>query len=189
MTFLESEALKQWEEQLSAYRFPRWNELPEIDLYMDQVVSYIGQKLAFFHAAKENEGGEENRYITATMINNYVKQKLIAPPVKKRYERAQVSELFILFCVKQVLSIGQCGDFLKICRNGGETPQVLYDRFCSVFESVLHRTASHMLPAAAEEDGSAPVMAACAAAFANKLYAEKLIEIALPPKQASEKNA
>ena len=87
----ETDRLQAWCDQIAAFTFPRWQELPEIDLYMDQVVGYLSQKLAVFY-----DTDDDRRSITATMINNYVKQKIIPPPVKKRYGRDAVSALMVL---------------------------------------------------------------------------------------------
>ena len=58
------------------YTFPRWSDLPEIDLYMDQVITYINEKLkdTYFY---------DEKFITKAMINNYVKTGIVHPPVKK----------------------------------------------------------------------------------------------------------
>jgi len=80
----QNEKLQQWKNQISSFLFPRWNELPEVDLYMDQVVGYLSQKLSVFYDTEDEDSG---KMITATMINNYVKQRIIAAPVKKRYDR------------------------------------------------------------------------------------------------------
>ena len=63
------------------FHLPRFDELPNIDLYMDQVLSIIENSLNIF--SSENE---EN-IITKSMINNYVKQNVIEKPFKKRYKR------------------------------------------------------------------------------------------------------
>ena len=44
-----TDKLQLWRDQIAAFTFPRWNELPEIDLYMDQVVGYLSQKLSVFY--------------------------------------------------------------------------------------------------------------------------------------------
>lgn len=175
-----------WKEQVRAFAFPRWDELPEIDLYMDQVVSYLSQKLSVFYDIPETEE-EENRSITSTMINNYVKQKIIAPPVKKRYDRSRLAALLMLFCVKQVLSIGESSDFISVCLTDS-TPKEGYDRFCTVFEAALHRTADADASSAKIDifSGSDPVLTAAAVAFSSKNYAEKLIETAKDARNAAE---
>ena len=82
-------------EEILKFKCPRWNELPEIELYMDQVVNLLDKKLAVF--AVDNE-----KTVTSTMINNYVKQKIITPPVKKKYDRSHVCNLFIILLLKKV---------------------------------------------------------------------------------------
>ncbi len=174
----ETDRLQVWREKMSAYTFPRWHELPEIDLYMDQVVGYLSQKMAVFYDTED-----DGRSITATMINNYVKQKVIPSPVKKRYGRSAVSALMVLFCAKQVLSIGLCGALIEQCRarasdlDGDAAAESFHNRFCHVFEEVLHHTAAGddafpALPALREEDAT---LTAAAIAFANQIYAERMI--------------
>ena len=170
--------LQLWREQIASFTFPRWQELPEIDLYMDQVVGYLSQKLAVFYGTDDDCRG-----ITATMINNYVKQKIVPPPVKKRYGREAVSALMVLFCAKQVLSIGLCGALITQCRakasvsDGDTAASAFHNRFCHVFEEVLHHTvagdeAFSCLGVLREEDCT---LTAAAVAFANQIYAERLI--------------
>ena len=177
-TITENDRLQLWREKMISYSFPRWQELPEIDLYMDQVVGYLSQKLAVFY-----DTDDDGCSITATMINNYVKQKIIPSPVKKRYGRAAVSALMVLFCAKQVLSIGLCGALIEQCRarasdlDGDAAAESFHNRFCHVFEEVLHHTAAgddafEGLPALRQEDAT---LTAAAIAFANQIYAERMI--------------
>ena len=69
------------------FHIPRWKELPNIDLYMDQVLNYIETSLKDYIKSDE-------KFITKTMINNYVKQGIIDPPVNKKYNRLHIAELF-----------------------------------------------------------------------------------------------
>ena len=71
---------------INNFHVPRWDEIPGIDLYMDQVLSYIEEYLPFYTSDDSNES-----LITKTMINNYVKQEIIAPPVKKKYTRLHIA--------------------------------------------------------------------------------------------------
>ena len=175
----QNEKLQQWKNQISSFLFPRWNELPEVDLYMDQVVGYLSQKLSVFYDTEDEDSG---KMITATMINNYVKQRIIAAPVKKRYDRSCVSALIVLFCLKQVLSIGSSGAVIAQCR-WNEDPAGAYDRFCHIFETVLHRTVSENKCFEQDVDvDSDPCLSAVAIAFTNKLYAEKIIQSSVQPK-------
>ena len=64
-------------EKIIKHHLPRWNELPEIDLYLDQVVNYLEKYLGILSS------NDDDKIITKTMINNYVKQGIMPAPEKK----------------------------------------------------------------------------------------------------------
>ena len=70
----------------SKIHIPRWSELPNIDLYMDQVLNYMEEAIP-----EIIQTDFEEPYITKTMINNYVKQEIIAAPTKKKYNRLHIA--------------------------------------------------------------------------------------------------
>lgn len=69
----------EWKTMISQYHIPRWEELPDFDLYMDQVTSLIDRYLAPL-------SNQEDPLLTSAMVNNYVKFKLIDAPKKKVYK-------------------------------------------------------------------------------------------------------
>lgn len=90
----------QGERLLKEYHLPVWDELPTIPLYMDQVVLLLNRYLEIFSAVSN-----EDKLITPTMINNYVKMRIIPAPVKKKYSRMHMAYLIIVCILKQTLSI------------------------------------------------------------------------------------
>lgn len=74
------------------------SDIPAIDLYMDQVTTFMDKNLA---AAKPV--GEE-KVLTKTMINNYAKNRLLPPPVKKRYTKNHILMLIFIYYFKNVIS-------------------------------------------------------------------------------------
>lgn len=76
-----------------------WQELPRIELYMDQLLSIMHQELKGLWL------DEEEVNISASMVNNYVKVKLVPAPVKKRYERQHICALLLVFILKPILSM------------------------------------------------------------------------------------
>lgn len=88
------------ERLLKEYHLPSWEELPTIELYMDQVVILLTKHLSIFSAISNDD-----KIITPTMINNYVKQKIIPAPVKKKYSKMHLAYLIIICILKQSLSI------------------------------------------------------------------------------------
>ena len=85
---------------LKEYHLPAWEELPTIPLYMDQVVLLLNQYLEIFAAV-----ANDDKPVTSTMINNYVKLKIIPAPVKKKYSKVHMAYLIIVCILKQTLSI------------------------------------------------------------------------------------
>ena len=73
-------------------KLPLWNELPDIDLYMDQVISIVAKYIA--------KGG-----LTPAMVNNYVKLGTIPAPVRKKYSRSHLAYLFMVCTLKQTLDM------------------------------------------------------------------------------------
>ena len=79
--------LAQWMEDLGQFDLPDWDNLPQLDLYMDQVILLLTRYLAPL------DRGADERTITASIINNYVRMKVIPPPVKKKYSRVHIAYL------------------------------------------------------------------------------------------------
>ena len=77
-----ADKLLRWERFLAEYRLPEWQDLPQIDLYLDQVIALVNQFLGFFVYDPAEE-----KLLTPSMVNNYVKSRLIPPPVRKKYGR------------------------------------------------------------------------------------------------------
>lgn len=75
------------------------DDIPNIELYMDQVTTYLNDK---FSASKRYE---DDKLLTKTMINNYAKSRLLPPPEKKKYSKDHLITLIMIFFFKNVLSI------------------------------------------------------------------------------------
>lgn len=75
------------------------DEIPNIDLYMDQVTTFMDEHLA---ACKRQD---DDKILTKTMINNYTKNDFLPPPVKKKYNKEHMYLLIFLYYFKNVLSI------------------------------------------------------------------------------------
>lgn len=118
---------------INIFHIPRWNELPSIDLYLDQVVNLINSCLSpyIFDYKKD-----ENELLTKTMINNYVKNNLIEAPIKKQYSKIQLAKLFVICVLKQVYSMQDIKNLISIALSDSNV-QTAYDKFCKLFEEAL----------------------------------------------------
>ncbi len=115
------------EEMIMKVHIPRWNELPEIDLYLDQVVNYLEKYLSQYSSNKED------KIITKTMINNYVKQGILPAPEKKKYNRTHLAYLMVICVLKQVYSISDIGKLISLTIQYFEVSKA-YNRFCANLE-------------------------------------------------------
>ena len=82
-------------------------EIPNIDLYMDQVLSFINERTRYL-----TRNPEEDKIFTKTMINNYAKTKILPAPVKKKYSKDHILLLLLIYYFKGVLSVGDTGELL-----------------------------------------------------------------------------
>ena len=92
--------LRRWEKYLDSFRLPEWENIPDVGLYMEQVINLLKQYLDYLPPELKEE-----QFITASTINNYVRTKVMPEPVKKRYYREHIAYLIIICTLKQTLSI------------------------------------------------------------------------------------
>ena len=119
-------------EKLAAHRLPRWESFPDIELYMDQVVAVMDKGLALYN----KQGEDESKLITPSIINNYVKLKVIPAPNKKKYNREHLAYLVMICILKQTLAISS---IVKIIETNLESKSIneLFNEFCNIYENVI----------------------------------------------------
>ena len=140
------------DKEIANFHIPRWNELPTIDLYLDQLVSLLDQYLSNYivtdtdikknkekEKEKEKEKDSDGKIITKTMINNYVKHKIINPPINKKYNREHIAYLFVVCVLKQVYSINDIAKLIELAINGASIEKA-YNRFCNELEMAIKVT-------------------------------------------------
>ena len=120
--------LQSWEAQLRTYALPEWDNLPELELYMDQVVLLLSRYLTFFSQ------GEDEKIITPSIVNNYVRMKIMPPPNKKRYGRTHIAYLLMICTLKQSLSIAAIQKLLPLELDEDEV-RSLYTRFVDIYRA------------------------------------------------------
>ena len=98
--------LKVWLEGLNDSKLPEFETLPDVNLYMDQIVSYIDTILSPYSR-------DEQKLITSFMVNNYVKAKIIEAPTLKRYNKNQLSYLIAICLLKQITSMSNMAVILN----------------------------------------------------------------------------
>ena len=96
--FIQSDIVR----KLNTLSLPRYNQLPNVTLYRDQVIEYIELWMEPLSICVEQP------VITPSMINNYVKVGLVPSPVKKQYGREQIARLIAICIFKQVRLVALC---------------------------------------------------------------------------------
>lgn len=184
----------EYAEKIAGFRLPRYEEIPQIDLYMDQLISYVDD-----HTALLLPKGEKK--LTNSMVNNYVKQGLVPQPRSKRYTPDHVAYLLVVMILKRTLSLSEIDQLVSV--QIGEVPTArAYDFFATVFEESmralfcgkLSRTSASDLPLAAVEGWSFALSVpdvstltparrlaiSAATCAANGIYVAKSLELSSP---------
>ena len=105
----------------SIFSYPKWEDIPNIDLYLDQVLLYVNQVCAPISPDKD-------KGLTASMVNNYVKHGYLTKPDKKKYQRKQIARLIAITTLKSVFSIQEIAQTLNSLQTQVSSDQ-LYDAF------------------------------------------------------------
>ncbi len=152
---------------VSNFHIPRWNELPNLDLYLDQLVTILEKYL------KDYIGNKDETIITKTMINNYVKQGLIKPPRKKKYSRLHIATLFVICILKQIYSISDINELMLLAVKTAKFNKA-YDEFCEAIEKAISYTFDGVEYKVTENIRFEHLLLkSVAQSFASKLYVEK----------------
>ncbi len=96
-----NKTLDNWLNELKEFSYKDYEKLPDIDLYMDQVVTFLDKQLAIFQTSSLD------KQITSSMINNYVKGEVVSAPIAKKYNREHLALIQEVCTLKQVLTIAE----------------------------------------------------------------------------------
>lgn len=137
-------------------------EIPDIDLYMDQVTTFMEEHL------QSSKRYPEDKILTKTMINNYAKNRLLPSPEKKKYSKEHMLLLIYIYYYKGILSIGDIQSLLEpltekyFRADGPLNMQSIYEEVFSLEKEQVEKmkqdvtekyeTASRIFPEAEAED-------------------------------------
>lgn len=178
--------LLRWKAFMQNYHLPTWEELPDLELYMDQVVSVVTRYVTL----QSTLGGEEP-VLTPSAVNNYVRLKLIPPPVKKRYSREHLAYLIVFCSLKGSMSLAEIQQVMPI---GLDCDQVrtVYTSFLAQYrtaylqcvEQLEHLAAPTLDPENREPDVVENlILTTAVAATLYKVVTAKLLGLQLPPEE------
>lgn len=107
MTINTEDLLNSILDSLGRIEYIKPEDIPNIDLYMDQVTTFMDKKL------RSTARNSDDKILTKTMINNYAKNDLLPPPIKKKYSKEHILLLVFIYYYKGILSIGDIQTLLK----------------------------------------------------------------------------
>ena len=128
---------------MTTQQYPLWEELPEIELYLDQVLLYVNQVCAPISPDKDKS-------LTTSMVNNYVKHGHVAKPIKKKYNAAQVARLIVITSLKTVFEISEIAKTLEILRTDAESQKSYYNDFVACMNGQFPQEAPQVILSACQ---------------------------------------
>lgn len=108
MTIDTKDLLNSILESLGRIDYIKTADIPDIALYMDQVTTFMDT-----HLKNTTRNQDTDKILTKTMINNYAKNDLLPPPIKKKYSKDHVMLLIFIYYFKGILSINDIQELLK----------------------------------------------------------------------------
>ena len=157
-----------------------WPELPDIALYMDQLISYMPRQLIRF---------DQGPTLTPAMVNNYIKDGLVPRAEGKRYGPIHLGYLTAVVALKQVLTVRDIGSLMQAGRDTGKTPPELYAYFCQALDQALTDTAQTIDPDAEEQDLARMALDFAVRSYANQLACQRILDVLHPQEDKRKKKA
>lgn len=151
------------------FRLPRWEELPNLSLYLDQVVELTTEALA------EIMPSHEKKVLTSSMLNNYVKQSLMPAPIKKRYSKQHIAFLIVITLMKQTFSLSEIETTLNLALKETSLKE-FYNEFVHQQEQSLAFVSQNMQANESNVEKPNQLIQAVTLAIATSLYSKQLID-------------
>ena len=156
-------------ERMEHERPAQWHELPDIALYMDQIIAYMPRQLIRF---------DDREALTSAMVNNYIKDGMLPRAEGKRYNRTHLAYLTAICALKQVLSVR---DASRLIGAGVAFPEkdtkALYEYFCRELDRALTETAESVDENLTEDRLPALALGLALRSYADKLACQRVLDI------------
>ncbi len=160
------EQLKELKERMETQRPQGWEGLPDLSLYMDQVIGYMPRQLIQYG---------EGDVLTSAMVNNYIKDGLLPRAEGKRYSRVHLAYLTVICALKQALPVRDAGLLANL--RAPEEAREMYELFCQELDRALKDTAERLDQEQREEDLPQLALALALRSYADKLACQRVIEL------------
>ena len=174
--------LERWDRFITNYHLPDWDSIPDLGLYMDQVVVLLVQYLSFI----PTPAGAKEHIVTSATINNYVRLKIMPAPVKRKYHRVHIAYLVMILTMKQSLSISDVQKVIPPMDSSEDEVLSVYEdysekfrRLALFFNQQVQSAAEGVRSTEQSSDNAVELLVIESALIAgfSKILAEKLIRL------------
>lgn len=171
------EELAELKKRLEEERPMPWDSFPDIGLYMDQIISYVGRQLISYDLGET---------LTPAMVNNYIKDGLLPRADGKKYAKTHLAHLTAICALKQVLSVKETRA-LMLAGGATEDPEGWYAAFFQELSLAEDCTAEVLDPDLPREELARLALRLALRSYAEKLACERVLSLLAPPDQRPEK--
>lgn len=172
------EELLDLKDRMERERPTPWEELPDLALYMDQIIAYMPRQLIRFG---------EGESLTSAMVNNYIKDGLVPRADGKRYGPVHLGYLTAVCALKKVLPVRDIGALLSAGQATGKDAQTLYGYFCTALDHALTETAQTIDADAQPKELARIALDLALRSYANQLACARILDILQPPEEHGKK--
>ena len=165
------EELLDLKRRLEQERPAAWNELPDISLYMDQIISYMPRQLIHF---------DDRDALTSAMVNNYIKDGLVPRAEGKRYAPAHLAYLTAVCALKKVLSVRDISNLIHSGEELGMDAEAMYGYFLRKLDKALADTADTIDPNAEQMELAKLALTLALQSYAYQLACARILDILEP---------
>ena len=168
------EELHELKSRMEQERPARWEELPDLALYMDQIISYMPRQLIHF---------DEGETLTSAMVNNYIKDGLVPRADGKRYGPVHLGYLTAVCALKKVLPVRDIGVLLSAGQQTDKDNETLYNYFCAALDRALAGTAQTIDDNAQRDDLPRMALDLALRSYAAQLACARILDILQPEQE------
>jgi len=159
------QGLGELKEKLARERPDKWENIPDIELYMDQVINYM---------KRQHIGMRAGEGLTSAMVNNYIKKDLLPRARKKRYERRHIAYLTLIGLMKQVLPVAETGALLKKYAEKRDIEKI-YGKYRDMLDDSLLAASLEISDDMSEDEVLDLILKFAVSSYTDKLVCDSLL--------------
>ena len=165
-------------QRLEKERPAAWQELPDISLYMDQIISYMPRQLIHF---------DDRDTLTSAMVNNYIKDGIVPRAEGKRYSPTHLAYLTAVCALKKVLSVRDISNLIHSGEELGMDSEAMYGYFLRKLDKALSDTADTISPEAEQKELAKLALTLALQSYAYQLACTRILDLLQPGSEDDDK--